>query len=78
MSSASPPPPWAKVCYLIIMGQELVLNNLVPDTDPEDKTKDSVHDGLFKVTDDEHQVEGLNSDHKALKPEVNNVKKVTK
>ena len=54
MSSGSPSPPWAKVCYLIIMGQELVLNNLDPDTDPEDKTKDSVHDGLFEVTDDEH------------------------
>ena len=40
---------------------------LVPDTDPEDKTKDSVHDGLFEVTDDEHLVEGLNSNHKAFK-----------
>ena len=54
MSPASPPPPWAKVYYLIILGQRLVLNILDADTAQEEKIKDSVHDDLLKFTVDEH------------------------
>ena len=46
--------PLCEVCYLIIVGQELVLNNSEPDTEPENETKNLVHDVLFSVDEDEH------------------------
>ena len=59
-------PPGRSV-YLIIVGQELVLNIFDLDINPENETKNLIHDLLFEVDDDEHKAEGSNSNHRTFK-----------